>query len=95
MATFSERYGYTKPSNIIIRERITEEIQNAICNCLEQLNSDLRENHSGYSYSFSSEPYALMEEYVWMYFLNKKQSDFLGYESRKIVISLYLEEENP
>lgn len=28
MALFSERYGYTKPSDMIIREQITPEIQN-------------------------------------------------------------------
>lgn len=37
MALFSERYGYTKPSDVIIRERITPEIQNAICNCIDNL----------------------------------------------------------
>jgi hypothetical protein len=34
MALFSERYGYTKPSDVIIRERITPEIQNAIQNSI-------------------------------------------------------------
>ena len=28
MSLFSERYGYTKPSDVFIRERITPEIQN-------------------------------------------------------------------
>lgn len=37
MASFSERYGYTKPSDIIIRERITPEIQNTICNAFYEL----------------------------------------------------------
>ena len=37
MVLFSERYGYTKPSDVIIRERITPEIQNAICNCYDDL----------------------------------------------------------
>ena len=37
MALFSERYGYTKPSDVIIRERITPEIQNAILNCIDEL----------------------------------------------------------
>lgn len=34
MELFSERYGYIKPSDIIIRERITPDIQNAIQNCI-------------------------------------------------------------
>ena len=30
MGLFSERYGYTKPSDVIIREQITPEIESAI-----------------------------------------------------------------
>jgi len=30
---FSEKYGYKKPSDVIIRERITPEIQHAVGNC--------------------------------------------------------------
>lgn len=37
MGLFSERYGYTKPADVIIRERITPEIQNAICSCYDKL----------------------------------------------------------
>ena len=37
MALFSERYGYVKVSDVIIRERITPEIQNAICTCFDKL----------------------------------------------------------
>lgn len=37
MKLFSERYGYTKPSDVIIREKITPEIQNAICSCYDKL----------------------------------------------------------
>ena len=29
MARFSERYGYVTPSKVIIREEITDEIENA------------------------------------------------------------------
>lgn len=41
MALFSERHGYTKPSDIIIRERLTPEIENAILNYFESL----KDNH--------------------------------------------------
>ena len=37
MALFSERYGYTKASDVIIREQITPAIQNAICTCFDKL----------------------------------------------------------
>ena len=41
MKLFSERYGYTKPSDVIIREKITPEIQNAICSCYDKLKNRL------------------------------------------------------
>lgn len=37
MKLFSERYNYTHPSDVIIREQITPEIQNAICWVSEQI----------------------------------------------------------
>lgn len=37
MKWFSERYGYTKPSDVIIREQITREIQNAMCSAFDVL----------------------------------------------------------
>ena len=43
MKLFSERYGYTKPSDVIIREKITPEIQNAICSCYDKLKNRLDE----------------------------------------------------
>jgi len=58
---FSERYGYEKPSEVIIRERITPEIQNAICNCLHWFSKDLY-----------YDKYYLIEQYIWCYFLNKR-----------------------
>ena len=39
MRLFSERYGYTKPSDVIIREKITLEIQNAICSSYDKLHA--------------------------------------------------------
>jgi len=38
MKLFSERYNYTKASDVIIRETITPEIQNAICSLYDDLN---------------------------------------------------------
>ena len=43
MALFSERYGYTKPSDVLIRETITEEIVNGICSCYDYLNVEKKE----------------------------------------------------
>ena len=83
---FSERYGYVKPSNVLIREKITPEIQNAICSCLYDLYK-----------SGDNRPYPLrykIEERLWVYFLNRDKSNFIsssgGYE---IVSSPYLKDE--
>lgn len=68
MALFSERYGYTKPSDIIIREQITLEIQNAICNCYDRLrqNADDEDRYI----------YLNMDKYLWTHFLNQRESLF-------------------
>lgn len=72
MALFSERYGYTKPSDVIIRERITPEIQNAILTCFDELLNNLKQyNRSNIYYE--------MDEYVWVYFLNLRKSNWSYY----------------
>ena len=64
---FSERYGYLKPSDVFIREQITPEIQNAICNCYDDLNRKM---------SYGMYKYAHLEEHIWCYFLNKRKDKF-------------------
>lgn len=70
MALFSERYGYIKVSDVIIRERITPEIQNAICTCFDKLVDIYR--LSGYSHSTFE--YVELEKHVWTNFLNQRLS---------------------
>lgn len=67
MASFSERYGYTKPSDILIRERITPEIQNAICNAYSQLENFL--------YTNNSIIYRTLQSHCWTDFMNKYIAD--------------------
>ncbi len=64
MRFFSERYGYRKPSDVIIREQITPEIENAICNCYECIRSE--------SYFM----YCEINRYIWTHFFNKKLKDY-------------------
>jgi conserved hypothetical protein len=64
MSLFSERYGYTKPSDVFIRERITPEIQNAICNCYDSLYNRIGQQ---------------VEIYLWKYFLNERQDAYNSY----------------
>lgn len=68
MAFFSERYGYTKPSDVIIRERMTLEVSNAICNCFEFFKDDL------WNYCQSDDIYDTIKMSIWTFFLNKKRT---------------------
>lgn len=74
MALFSERYGYTKPSEVLIRETMTEEMENALCTCYDVLADSL--SRGGYSYN--DETYKEMELFLWTDFLNKRRNDFYG-----------------
>ena len=74
MALFSERYGYTKPSEVLIRETMTEEMENALCTCYDVLADSL--SRGGYSYN--NETYKEMELFLWTDFLNKRRNDFYG-----------------
>jgi len=85
MTTFSERNGYIKPSDAIIREKITPEIQNAICSCYDWLREESRENI-----------YISLEEHLWMFFLNKRKSEFesvddYGLTCYKNVATIFIE----
>lgn len=70
MKLFSERYNYTKASDVIIRETITPEIQNAICSLYDDLNDSYYQDFS----------YVEMERYIWTFFLNQRKGNFLDDE---------------
>lgn len=63
MARFSERYGYVTPSNVIIRECITEPIKNSICNWLDLLRTKVGD-------------YKEMDKFAWTYFFNKRNDEY-------------------
>lgn len=92
MRLFSERYNYTKPSDVIIREKITPEIQNAICSCYDKLHRYFID----YSVGYHDEPYIELERYLWTYFLNQREGKFQDGNRYHIVATLFLEDEkNP
>jgi len=75
MATFSERYGYTKASDVIIREKITEPIKNSILNWLHYLEESLKEK------------YYQLEKNAWIFFLDRDITKYENsYNYRTIVI---------
>ncbi len=84
MAKFSERYGYTRLSDVIIRENITEEIQNAICSCYDRLRDGF---YSSIGFNETS-LYKKLEKYLWVYFLNQREGNFQNY----IVATSFIED---
>lgn len=87
MALFSERYGYTKPSDVIIREQITPDIQNAILSCYDRLKERI-ENSYEYKWIYTN-----IEKFIWTRFLNQRESTFSWYSSSS-AIAQYIEENN-
>ncbi len=75
---FSDRYGYTSPQDTLIRERLDEDIINALCTCYDVLEEALDEydnKYRGYGQK-GSYTYLELEEAVWCFFLNKRKADF-------------------
>lgn len=88
MALFSERYNYTKPSNVLLRECFPTEVANGVCTCFDRLEEILNRNpYSGFQYSD-------LELYLWISFLHRRQNDFWIYEGHEIVATSYLLDEN-
>ena len=87
MGLFSERYGYIKPSEIIVREKITLEIQNAICSCYDRLQNNLFYAKG----SYDDDPYIDLEKYLWTFFLNNREGEFREGRSYHVVSTAYIE----
>lgn len=67
MALFSERQGYIKPNEVIIRGKITKPIQNSIYNWTLKILGNVDELY--------------IETEVWLYFLNNKINEYQSYRS--------------
>ena len=89
MKLFSERYNYTRPSDVIIREQITPEIQNAICSCYDRLQDSLPKTGTYYE-----NLYVGVEKYLWTYFLNQREGNFRDGRRYHIVAPRFLEDEH-
>jgi len=84
MALFSERYGYKKVSDVIIREKITPEIKNAICTCFDKLNNIFE--LAGYRYG--QNVYIELEKHIWTFFFNQRLAYF---KYTSAIITSYIE----
>ena len=74
MTRFSERYGYVKPSDVLIREDMPLDIQNAICNCFDKLDDLFFRQMQ----DTGQIEYNKLEKYLWVYFLNNREA-YLSY----------------
>lgn len=79
MARFSERYGYEKPREVIIREQINEPIQNSLYNWITKIYDD-----NCYTPQFNQWN---VERYIWIFFLNQRIDRF---NSRDDIIRSYI-----
>lgn len=83
---FSERNGLIKPSSIIIKNGITENIINAISSCFSRLRDDLddldynqslKSGDDAWMYT-SKKTYGKMDLYVWTDLLNQRANKYIG-----------------
>ena len=72
MGLFSERYGYKKVSDVIIRETITPEIQNVICSCFDMLHNIYIE--AGHHYTTNE--LVVLEKEIWTKFYNRRLAEY-------------------
>ena len=75
MTLFSERHGYLKPKDIIIRGQITEPIQNSICNWISTI--------CKYNSEVIAFNYYEIEQHIWAYYFNQRMDT---YDYRRDVI---------
>lgn len=90
MKLFSQRHNYTKASDVMFREKITPEIQNAICSCYDKLPA-LFSDAGAYD---CEKLYIDMERYLWTYFLNNREGNFQDDYRYHIVATRFLEDDN-
>lgn len=82
--SFSEKYGYVMPVDVLKRGGLDNEGATALCNCYDHLNYWLSR------YSNNSDVYAKMEESIWCFFLNKRRDDFYKGFNNEVVATEYL-----
>ncbi len=87
---FSERNGYSKSSDVIIKGRITLSIVNALSSCFTQLKEDLDEVDYNVSCAngdddwqdITKKSFNRMDRKVWTDFMNKRANEYYGGISR-------------
>ena len=84
-ALFSERYGYVKPREALIKECMPKEVENALCTLFDKWNKD-------YDALIQIKP---VEQTIWCYFLNNRLDDlYRASGSQKAVVVPFLQSDD-
>lgn len=83
---FSERYGYKKPSDVIITDEITDVIDNGICTCLDLLYKRINGMEVAIGYSYEN-----LAIYIWVHYLKNRLANYnyRGFTSDIITTTYY------
>lgn len=94
MSSFSERYGYIKPLEVFIRGYMPEEVSNLIATRFDIFANDTYDVGNDGIYS-SSRLMAMLDEAVWIHFLNKYRGDYYKERKPNVIVDYILDSSNP
>lgn len=94
--SFSERYGYVKPAEVLKRAFLDKEGIDCLCTCFDQLDRWLNRYDVESGASHHDESYSRLEEAIWCLFMNRRKNDFYKYHGHEVAATaLLLDEEIP
>lgn len=79
MERFSDRYGYTEPRRVFIKECLPKQVENCICTCIDDL------NHNCCSFC-GKNVYECLQEYLWVHYFYRRKNDFHLERNKNILI---------
>lgn len=88
MGSFSERYGYVKPVEVLHRDMVEPELANSLCSCYDMLSRGFNR------LTAKLEDYEELEKYLWVDFLHKRHDDFyhFGYGNNEVVATTFIQD---
>lgn len=89
MTLFSERYGFVKPREALVREFISIEVRNAICSAYDMLDQALNSVDVKANREYD-ESYSEMELSIWENYLNQRRNDFYRPNGHKVVATNFV-----
>ena len=89
MASFSERYGYVKPVEVLHKDDISPELAKSLCSCYDLLSRGFNE------ITISTEDYEGLEKHLWVDFLHERLNSFYKGDYRvQVVATKFLQDED-